>query len=79
MYYLLAATGGIWISEVDPTEHLRPFYWQAGATVGAILVAISGSATIFIGMNGLVELQKINGQVYIDKNSEVRNQKELMV
>ena len=57
VYYLLAAIGGIVVSQLNPTEHLIPIYCQIGATGGAILVVISATATIFIGINGLVKLQ----------------------
>ena len=78
VYYLLAAIGGIVVSELNPTEHLTPFYCQIGATGGAILVAISATATIFIGMNGLVKLQTMKSPVN-DENSEVRNQTNVQV
>ena len=76
VYYLLAGIGGIVVSELDPIEHLTPFYCQIGATAGAIMVAISGTATVFICMNGLVELQKMKSPVD-DKDAEVRNQKNV--
>ena len=66
------------VSELNPTEHLTPFYCQIGATGGAILVAISATATIFIGMNGLVKLQTMQSPVN-DESSEVRNQTNAQV
>ena len=45
-------------SELGTPEFLTlPYFYQLGATILAVLVAISATATIVIGMNGLAKLQ----------------------
>ena len=54
----LTAVGGIVRSELGtPVLLAFPFYYQLVATGLAFLVAISATATIVIGMNGLAKLQ----------------------
>ena len=68
----LAAVGGIVRSELGTQDFLvLPFYYQLGATGLAFLVAISATATIVIGMNGLAKLQTAERDAGKCKASEV--------
>ena len=56
-------------SELGTPDFLvLPFYYQLGATGLAFLVAISATATIVIGMNGLAKLQTVERLAGIRKS-----------
>ena len=72
LFISLAGIAGIVLSELGTPDNLvLPFYYQLASTGLAFLVAISVTATIVIGMNGLAKLQTAERSAGKRRASEV--------